>query len=287
MRNIFTLLITLAICTASYGQSFPFKITESSWYPKDFDGSFVRRNNIKAINVKSFPSLYSLNAKQEATRTFLFDEEGQMIQFVELGKNDTSQIREFDYNDRGVLRWELKEDKIYNKSYKAGYRFDGNKNIYQVKNYEMINKDDVMLIESRRYIYNADSQLVAIKFLQNNQVKQVQKFTYDELGRTTSESEEDAVGAMKKKVSYAYNEMDLLVQVKTETGTDNVVEYNYVYNVAGNPIEAEWKENGVQMGVMSYVYDKNGMLVQMNRVLNQAPGVQHASSQVFEYIANE
>jgi len=285
MRNLFTLLICLAFCTTSYSQSFPFKITESSWYPKDFDGSFVRVNNIKAISVKSFSSLNPLKGTHEADRKFLFDQEGQMVQFVELGvKADTSEIREFDYNDRGVLRWELTEDKVYNKSYKSGYRFDGNKNIFQVKAYQMINEEDVMLIESRQYIYNADSQLVAIKFIKNNQVMQTQRFTYDELGRTTSESEEDGTGQLTQKVSYVYNDMDLLVQVKTET--DKVVEYNYVYNVAGNPIEAEWREDGVQMGVMAYVYDEKGMLIQMSRQIHQASGAENISSQVIEYQTN-
>lgn len=286
MRNLFTLLICLALSSACYSQSFPFKITESSWYPKDFDGSFVRRNNIKAIHVKSFSGLKTLQSKHDAARTFMFDKEGQMVQFVELGvKADTSQIREFDYNDRGVLRWELTKDKIYNKSYRSGYRFDGNKNIFQVKAYQMINKDDAMLIESRQYIYNADSQLIAIKFIQNKQVNQTQTFTYDELGRTTSESEEDANGQLIKKVSYTYDKMDLLVQVKTET--DKVVEYNYEYNVAGNPTKAEWREDGIQMGIMSYIYDKNDMLVQMSRLLNQDSGTPLASSQVFEYLTNE
>lgn len=286
MRNLFTLLICLALSSACYSQSFPFKITESSWYPKDFDGSFVRRNNIKAINVKSFSSLNTQKGEHDAARTFNFDKDGQMIQFVELGvKADTSEIREFDYNDRGVLRWELTKDKVYNKSYKSGYRFDGNKNIFQVKAYEMINKDDAMLIESRQYIYNADSQLVAIKFMQNGQVKQTDTFTYDELGRTTSESQEDGNGSLRKKVSYTYDDMDLLVQVKTET--DKTVEYNYVYNVAGNPIEAEWRENGTQRGVMSYIYDDKGMLVQMSRQLHEVSGVQQTSSQVFEYQTNE
>ncbi|MEM6807152.1 MAG: hypothetical protein AAF696_37465, partial [Bacteroidota bacterium] len=183
MRKIFTLLILLVLCSMAYSQSFPFEITQTSWYPKDFDESFVRRNNIKAINVKTFSSHNTLQKQHDAARTFMFDAEGQMVQFVELGLTaDTAQIREYDYNDRGLLRWEVREDKVYNKSYKSGYRFDGNKNIFQVKDYEMINKEEVMLIESRQYIYDTDSQIVAIKFKHKNKLKQTQRFTNDEVG---------------------------------------------------------------------------------------------------------
>ena len=282
MRHFFTLFILITLGHLSFSQTAPFTTAFNSDEP-DFDRFFLRRNQIKAIHVKSY-----LNQEKPAGAPtkgiyYEFDSTGNLIQMVEIQKEDTSQILDYDYNNHGLIRWIFKENKINKKTYKSGYRFNENKTIFQVKSYEMLSNDALMLLESKQYVYDADSNLVAILCLQNDQLIQKHTFERDEKGRVISESFTKPDGEVRKKVSYTYNSKDQFTSITTVIN-GQTREYQYVYNDLGKPLQIRWLENEAQRGLVDYSYNDKGFLTRMNRITSE-PGTDKSRFylQVYEY----
>ena len=283
MRHFFTLFILLTLGHISFSQTAPFTAAFSNDEP-EFDQFFLQRNHIKAIHVKSYVNKDQPVGAHISGTYFEFDSTGNLVQQVDIQREDTSQILDYDYNDRGLIRWKFTENKLNRKTYKSGYRFNENKKIFQVKSYEMLSNDALMLIESRQYVYDVDSNLVAILCMQNDQLVQKHVFERDEKGRVIKETFSKPDGEVRKEVSYTYNSKNQLISIITTIANQQAQEYQYVYNNEGKPLQVRWLENEEQRGIVDYTYNEKGFLTRMNRITSE-PGSEKSLTylQVYEY----
>lgn len=287
MKYISTLIFALLIggVTSSFSQTSTLQ-PPSSWFAPKFDQSFVSRNGIKTIHIRSYTSVQSPVDRYLSGCTYEYDVKGNLVQLVEIQAKDTSRVHDFIYTERGRLGWKKLTDKVWDKEYKSGIRLNKSQDVYQVKSYEMLENDEVMLLETRQYVYNADSLLIGIKFLENNRLIKTHKYEYDKNGRVAKEIFENRTGSEIKSVSYKYNERGKTTYMAILTGKDKELskqEYMYAYNKNGQQSEVKWVDNEVLQGTVNYIYDDNGMLTQMHRVMNPEGSVSANFFQMVRY----
>ncbi|MCB0843602.1 MAG: hypothetical protein KDE26_10150, partial [Bacteroidetes bacterium] len=209
---------------------------------------------------------------------------GKLVQVVEVKSKDTSRVHEYLYTERGVLGWKVMRDKTWNKEYKQGYRFNPNKTVFQEKSYEMLHNDEVMLLNTKQYIYDDDSVLVAIKWMENNRLVKTHKYEYDENHNLLAEIFENGSGELIKKVDYNYNAMGLIARVTTEKPDYPLEEFVYNYDVNGKTSQVLWRTGGELKGKVSYSYDQNGVLAKLDREMYQNTRNQPSHvCQVYQY----
>lgn len=275
MKYISTLIFALLVIggvTSSFSQISSLQ-PPSSWFAPKFDKSFISRNGIKTIHIRSYSSSQAPVDRYLSGCTYEYDVKGNLVQLVEIQAKDTSRVHDFIYTENGKLGWKKLTDKVWDKEYKSGIRLNKSKEVYQVKSYEMLENDEVMLLETRQYIYNSDSMLIGIKFLENNQLIKTHKYEYNKDGRVAKEIFENRSGSEIKSVSYKYNERGQTTYMAISTGKEEDAvpikqEYMYAYDKNGQQSEVKWLKNEVLQGTVNYIYDDNGMLTQMHRVMN-------------------
>ena len=289
MKYISTLIFALLMGSVTFSLAQTSALQPpSSWFAPKFDQSFVSRNSIKTIQIRSYSSMESPVDRYLSGCTYEYDVKGNLVQLVEIQAKDTSRVHDFIYTERGKLGWKKLTDKVWDKEYKSGIRLNKSQDVYQVKSYEMLENDEVMLLETRQYVYNADSALIGIKFLENNQLVKTHKYEYDNNGWVAKEIFENRTGSEIKSVSYKYNERGKVTYMAISTGKDteqpSKQEYMYTYNKNGQQEEVKWIDNGILQGTVNYLYDDNGMLTQMHRVMNPESS---ASANFFQMVRYE
>lgn len=279
MKHFFTFLF-FASCIFCFAQPSFFQ-TQFQWDEPDFDQEFLQRYNIKSIKIQTYRNQDQVKGKVSSGAFYEYDTNGNLIQMVETQYEDTSRIHDFLYSDRGVLRWQKVVDKVWNKTYRSGYRFTRNKTVFQVKSYELLNNDEKMLLDTRQYVYGKDSLLTQILCRENNILTRVHSFTYDDKQRVIKEVFKNKNGDLIKEVSYEYDEKDNITRIITKDTHKH--EYMYAYNPAGHPTKVVWKEDDQQKGTVSYSYNEQGMLLQMQREVFATPTQKQGIVQVFSY----
>ncbi|MEL6675206.1 MAG: RHS repeat domain-containing protein [Bacteroidota bacterium] len=283
MKHFFTLTLVSVWVLSAFCQlpnKSPYTFT-SFWELPEFVPTFIASKNIQSIEIDSYRAENQAPKDHLARTTFLFNKQGKVLERIDTEREDTSMVQRFDYNRDGLLVWERTEDKVWNREYKEGYRFNRNKKLFQVKSYEAINASDLMLLNTKQYVYDKDSNLVAIRFMQNEQLIKVQNYQYDTEGRLTMESIENHLGETTQATEYTYNQQDQLVSVVNRKG--KISEFRYDYNSDGNPIRAEWVQGEVTRGIVTYTYNGEGLLTRVSRVMNEPGQSETSSIQVFEY----
>lgn len=280
MKHLFT-SIFLASYIFCFAQPSFFQ-TQFQWDEPDFDQEFLLRNKVKSIKVQTYTNPDAPKGTVASGAVYEYDSDGNLIQMVETQYDDTSRIHDFLYSDRGVLRWQKVVDKVWNKTYRSGYRFTRNKTVFQVKSYEMLNNDEKMLLDTRQYVYDDDSLLIEIRCRENDRLMRVHKFTYDEKQRMTKEQFENGAGDTLKQVLYVYGKDDNILRITIEDTQKH--DYIYTYNEAGDPTAVTWKQNNIDKGIVTYAYDnKTGMLTEMQRKVFATPTQSQGVLQVFSY----
>ena len=285
MKHVFTPLIFLILGFSCVAQKQSDAIrTKIKWDAPNFTRSFVLRNNIKAIHIRCFNDKKEPVGEYQSGTTYEYDSKGNIHQVVEIKRKDTSRIHDYVYTARGVLGWKVVKDRTWNKKYKKGFRFNQNKKVFQEKSYEMLHGNEVMLLNTKQYIYDDDSVLVAVRWMENNRLVKTTKYEYDQNYNITSETFENGSGELVKKVSYNYNAMGLIAKVATEQVDIPLEEYVYDYDTNGKATMVLWKTGGELMGKVAYTYDQNGVLARMNREMYQKSKNQPSHlCQVYEY----
>ncbi|MEO0472358.1 MAG: hypothetical protein AAF206_22230 [Bacteroidota bacterium] len=287
MKQLFTLLILLvAVSLAGMAQTTGF-FRNTSWESLQFDRRFLLTNQIKAVHVTSLQFHGKELPKSEAL--LQFDASGNLKHHIELVQNDTSKVQDFFYTSKGTLGWTHTRDKVWNKKYKSGYRFNRNQSIFQVKSYEMLRNDEVMLLDTRQYVYNTDSLLTDIRFLESGKVVKTQKYDYDKVGRVTAERFLNREKEEYKSIEYVYNESGQLEKITTREGNQRA--HVYEYNQSGNPVKVEWLEGQKDaedeklelIATVSYEYDTKGRLVEMARIDKPMTKAARVSRKQFQY----
>ena len=120
---------------------------------------------VKRLQTTKF-ELTSRGFKKEAgnLELFEFDSLGHLVKQVEIENHDTSMVRSLHYSRPGFLAWEQVDDKVLAKSYKAGYRLNPDRSVFQVKNYELLNAKSAMLLDTRMYRYNGAGKKASCLF---------------------------------------------------------------------------------------------------------------------------
>lgn len=281
MKHVFTPLILVLFGINCLAQ--PFSLREkSTWDKPEFSKAQILRNSIKTIHVKSFKGQQDPSGSESAAITYEYDSDGKLIHVVEVAKKDTSKVYEYQYTERGVLGWQRVVDKVWNKSYKSGYRFNTYQKVFQVKSYEMLHNDEVMLLNTKQYVYDDDSSLIAIRWLENGRVVKSNEYEYKN-GVMSSETFKNGNGDIMKKISYDYNSDGYIARVTTDQPGEPLEEYEYAYDARGNTTRVEWNSGGELKGTVNYTYNDLGMLVKMNRTMIEDDKSEAHFCQVFEY----
>ena len=280
MKLTFTFLL-IASCIFCLAQPSFFQ-TQFRWDQPEFPQEFLQKYQIKSIKVHTYHNQDAPIGAEASGAFYEYDTQGNLIQMVETQYDDTSKIHDFLYSDRGVLRWQKIVDKVWNKTYRSGYRFTGNKTVFQVKSYQMLNNDEKMLLDTRQYVYDDDSMLVKILCFENDRLMRVHKFTYDDQKRTVKERFENGEEGLIKEVSYAYDEEGNIVRMTMQDETHKN-DYSYTYNKDNQPETVSWKKDDIDKGLVKYTYNEAGMLQQMQRKVYASPSQSQGILQVFSY----
>ncbi|MDX2245552.1 MAG: hypothetical protein SF052_02165 [Bacteroidia bacterium] len=282
MKHVFTPLIVLLLGINCLAQPLSFS-EKVKWDTPQFSQSFILRNDIKAIHVKSFEGKIEPAGNFSSGVSYEYDSRGNLIQVVEVSSKDTSRVYDYKYTASGVLGWQHLKDNVWNKSYKSGYRFNSHKKVFQVKSYEMLHNNEVMLLHTKEYVYDDDSTLIAVRWMENSRVVKINRYEYEK-GNLKSETFENGNGSLVKKIIYDYNSDGLIAKVTTKQELNSLGEqYVYDYNTRGDITRVEWLSEGSLKGTVTYTYDNTGMLVKMNRDMIDPKSPDAHFCQVFEY----
>jgi hypothetical protein len=286
MKQFLTLCISIICVSVSFGQSGFFQ-AEVQWDEPEFEQSFLLKHQIKSIEVRTYRNGGEARNEVFKGATYEYDDAGRLIQMIETQYDDTSKIHDFLYTDRGVLKWLDVTDKTWNKSYRSGYRFTGNKSVFQVKSYQMLRNDQRMLLDTRQYVYGTDSLLKAIISKEGLNTIRRHEYEYDAQRRVVLERflvGKD--GKVAKQVSYTYDEADNITRILVEEEGKNgqeAHEYRYQYNASAKPVLVEWLKNTEKRGEVAYAYDEAGKLLRMERKVQTGEKQAAQLVQVYEY----
>ncbi|MEL6588601.1 MAG: hypothetical protein AAFQ68_00890 [Bacteroidota bacterium] len=278
----FSSLLACCVLMVSYSLGQGPSVKASGWESPSFDKFFVLKNRIQAIEVQSFEQGPHTPSTSQAT-LYEYDAKGNLVHIVETQQTDTARIQNFTYTQNGTLTSKVVTDKVWDRNYKSWYRFNRMRKVYQVKSYELLRNNETMLLDTKQYVYNEDSLLTAIRFLENNHLLRTQEYEYDLKGRVIAETFVNRSNIVERKILYTYNNDNQLTRVKTVNGENDHSEYIYVYNSSGDPIEVQWRENGLLIGTVTYDYNDKGLLTRMERSINEADNKESTFVRVFDY----
>ncbi len=264
MKNMLLCFCFILFSTLfSFGQSAP---QSESQFLEPQPGELIDQQvNVKRVHAKEF-QVTPYGKKKDAGHLefFEFDSLGHLVRQVEIKNDDTSRVRSLHYSHPGLLAWEQVDDKLLAKSYKAGYRLNPDRSVFQVKNYELLNAKSSMLLDTRMYRYNQAGKKQTVYSLTNNHLSESQHFSYDPQGRLVEEINKDAAGKMVRSIRYTYNEAGKRTRIeKTDFWIKERNEvFNYTYNELGKLLEILWEVDGKEKGRMIYEYDESGKSLQ-------------------------
>jgi hypothetical protein len=275
MKKFFTFaFIAVLFFPPTFGQvpKTLLKVRSSTWDKPFFEPEAVAKNNISAIRVTSSQQVGNRSLQTGKHLAYRFDDRGNMVQFAACKDQDTSYLEAFAYTESGGMKWSQIENKSWNKTFKEGYRLNRNKTVFQAKSYEVVNRkaDEVVLLHTKQYVYldGKDSLLQTIRYLENERLVKQERFNYDQQDRLADELMLDSRGDTLKHIAYSYSPQDLLTRIVTREGV-NVKESNYTYDTKGNPTRVQWLENGQIKGMITYTYDAEGMLTEMQQTIDE------------------
>ena len=271
MKRFYLLCLLLPLYSLSQAQSFSLLVEGLNSVP-EFSVPYLIQNEVKALQVKTQKVLRPGVVVMESTLIREFTDEGLMSREIEVRSGaDTSRIASFHYNPNGYLGWKQTTDIRWGKTYRTGYRFNNGKQVFQVRDYEMLANEQVMLLETRQYIYNVDSQLIAIRWKQGSKTIKVQHYAYYDNDFLAEEKFENGAGIIEKVVNYEYYDNGAVKKVKHTDAEGKVKSYGYVYDNNGLPSKIEWTEGPDLSGTIAYEFNNDGLLLAIERSATNSP----------------
>ncbi len=288
MKRYFTFACIAALFHLSFGQAPKtfIKVRSNTFDKPFFEPEVVKDKNIKAIRVTTLGKAPSLRLGKDLA--YKFNDQGNLVQFVELKNQDTSYVEAFSYTESGAMKWSQIDNKSWNRTYREGYRHNRNRTVFQAKSYEVVNEaeDEVVLLHTKQYVYleGQDSLLQTIRYLENDRLAKQETFAYDANDRLQDEVTLNSRSDTLKHISYTYNNQGLLTNIMTREGV-NIKESSYTYDVNGNPTLVQWLENGQVKGTIAYSYDDEGKLTEMKQTIEERKTAN--AVHIFEYEKHE
>lgn len=240
----------------------------NDWDLPEIDFSQSLDNKIKAIRVNAqsiSPMRGGGHYLFQSERYYTFNQQGKLETLIELESGDTTSVKHLKYTVRGTLHWETLEDRIWGKTYKTSYRYNRYNKPYQAKVYEVLPNHELMLLESRQYIHNADGQLSQIRYMERGHVLNTCTYAYAQNGLRIREEVADARGTIIRSTSYQYTESG--DRLSTTIAGDRYHEYRYEYNPDQTLNKILWIEEGELKGEKQYIYDSYGNLSDIKRTM--------------------
>ena len=257
------------------------------WGDLEFHEDFIQKSNIRSIRVRQYTSRPSARAALKQGVDMDFDSKGRLVSRASLGQSgtDTSSTETLHYHGNEVLGWTEVQDHQFDRTFRTGYRFTADHDLYQEKSYEILPNDNRLLLQSKQYVYaDGDENLLrAIRTLENNQVVEVHSFDYDHSGKVVAEIVEDSRGELIKTTRYEYDQENRIAVVSIEELGQVTSRYLYSYNNAGQPTRIEWFQGNTLKGIALYEYDERGRVSHLSRTQNPETRAQETTYAVYEY----
>ena len=250
--------------------------------------AFASQANVKSVQAKSYllsPS--GTKQKEQALELFEFDSLGHLVRQVEIEGRDTSKVTDYLYTEKGSLSSKILEDKVWDKRYKSGYRFNADKTVFQVKSYELVNEKASMLLNTHQYRYNQAGRPQLVLSYINNQVSNTHYFDYDAEGRLVNEVFKDDKGAVTKSIEYTYDQSGRLGSMSKSEDTRGschcTEKFVYSYTTSDKIQQITWLIDEEEKGVTTYQYKEDGVtLLAVHQELAGARSPKHIVKE-YEY----
>lgn len=276
--------IMFGLGSAVWGQR---PLLDHPWEAPDFDWAFMQKNNIEAIQIRT----YLVEGHQQPSfskgEDLKLDSQGKVMTLTRMEGNleDTVLKQILAYHSNGLPTWTETKDLRFHRTYRSGYRHTGADGIYQVKSYELLPNRDRLLLQARQYIYDGpdNSLLRAIHTLENRQVVEVHSFDYDAQKRVVAERIEDSRGEVTKTTHYEYDQDSRITRVEIAELGRATDFYIYTYNPMGQPMEIKWMSAGQVKGITRYEYDPEGRVAHLSRTLDPETSREKSLYSVYEY----
>ena len=278
MKRFYLLSLLLPLLYSSQAQSFQIKVDDLGNAPA-FSESFLSMNGIRTVHITTSTEARpgKLIAGPSVVREY--NSSGLLLQEVELtGEADTSRIAAFFYNDNDILGWKQETDMKWGKVFRTGYRFLGEDQPYQERDYEMLANEQVMLLETKQYTYTETGQLESILFKQGNQVIKTHEYSYSDLGQVLSEITTNKAGETVSIVNYTYYENGSINKVTAVADGADTKTYSFLYDDNGLPTQIDWTTGEAESGSITYEYNQAGSLLAMEESSSSQATVRRAFS---------
>ncbi len=279
MKRFYLLTFLLPLLHVAQAQKpFTLEVDRLQQAP-EFSSMYLMMNGIESVQINTIKELKPGVNILESSLVREFSPAGKLQREVELkAEEDTSRISSFFYNDNGFLGWKQETDVRWGKVYRTGYRFLSKDQVYQERDYEMLANEQVMLLETKQYVYNEEGKVLSISFKQGSKTIKKHNFTYNDLGQVQSETSTTGTGELIQSVSYEYYENASLSKVVllNEDGVSSV--YTFVYDDAGLPTKIDWNRDEEVTGTIVYEYDEQGTLTAMEQSSSDAVTVRRSFS---------
>lgn len=272
MKHLITVLLLSSLCSNLIAQLNNFYEINGWLIPKPTH-EFVKQFQVRALHIQTTgtaPSRGGGLTELASGKILYFNQEGNTIKEMEIHEQDTTFIKEWIYTENGLPRWEYAQDRIWNKEYRTAYRFNRDETIFQIKSYEMLGKEEMMLVDTQHYIYGRDN-LHTIRSLSRDEMQEEHHFLHGEDGRLYREEFIDKSGQVIRYIAYEYDALGRLISTKEKnisSFSDELHEYIYQYKNDGKISQVAWKENGVLRGTGTYQYDVMGKLIRIERIMH-------------------
>lgn len=277
MKRFYLLSLLLPLLYSSQAQSFQIKVDDLGKAPA-FSETFLMMNGIRTVRITTSTELKPGKLEDGPSLVREYNPSGLLVQEVELKSDtDTSRISAFFYNDNNILGWKQETDLTWGKVFRTGYRFLGEDQPYQERDYEMLANEQVMLLETKQYTYTESGQLASIIYKQGNQVIKTHQYSYSDLGQVLSEITTNKAGETVSIVNYTYYENGSINKVTVVDGEESRT-YSFLYDDNGLPTKIDWEMGEADSGSIAYEYDQSGSLQAMVESSSSQPTVRRAFS---------
>lgn len=247
--------------------------TSGGWDWPDISKEYVKNLHLKKLYIYSSgnaPLRGGGELTYQTAKFMEYDRNGNILIEGELVGSDTTLVKSYQYTKNNLLSWEYIDDKIWNKKYKVGHRYNCDETLFQTKTYEYLNDSDLMLVDTRYYMWNKKKEkpeLAEIKLVERSKVVERQIFQKSKDGLTLVIEIRDAYDEVMKTVEIDY-QVDRQPSRIVKKG-ENTEEFRYLYDVSGNLVEIDWFENQEKKGIIAYEYDRNGKIDHLKKYLSE------------------
>lgn len=273
MKHYVTLTTCLLLLTIVATAQIPEVNSMGGW-----DWPTISKEYVQTLRLKKLYIYSSGNAPLRGGGEFTYhtakfmeyDRNGNITTEGELVGADTTLMKDYYYSEKNLLSWEYIEDRVWNKKFKVGHRYNCDGTRFQTKTYEYLNENDLMLVDTRYYVWDkrkGTPELKEIKIVERSQVVEKQVFQKSKDGLTLLIEVQSPEEEILKTVQIDFQKDQQPSRILKEG--ENKEEFRYAYDINGNLLEINWYENQESKGFISYEYDGSGKIAYLKKFTSE------------------